>query len=66
MLATFKIMDELTELNLRQKLQNLAWQKAGETLIESGFSEHDKFYSLRKYEMQFSIYQQLKLCYGLK
>lgn len=59
-------MDDLTELNLRQKLQNLAWKKAGETLIESGYSEDDTFYSLRKYEMQFAIYQQLKMCYGLQ
>lgn len=58
-------MDDLTKLNLRRKLQNLAWQKAGETLVESGYSENDKFYSLRKYEMQFAIYQQLKTCYGL-
>jgi len=59
-------MDEITELNLKQKLQNLAWQKAGETLNESGYSENDKFYALRKYEMQFVIYQQLKMCYGLQ
>jgi len=59
-------MDEITELNLKQKLQNLAWQKAGEILSESGYSENDKYYALRKYEMQFVIYQQLKMCYRLK
>lgn len=58
-------MDELTKLNLKQKLQNLAWQKAGDILIESGYSEDDQFYALRKYEMLFVIYEQLKICYGL-
>lgn len=59
-------MDEITKLNLKQKLQNLAWKKAGETLNESGYPENDEYYALRKYEMQFAIYEKLKMCYGLK
>jgi len=59
-------MDDLTELKLKQKLQDLAWKKTGEILVESGYSEDDKFYYLRKYEMQSQIYKQLKMCYNLQ
>lgn len=57
-------MDKIDEL--KQSLQQLAWKKASEILEESGYNENEKFYALRKYEMQFAIYQQLKMTYGLE
>jgi hypothetical protein len=57
-------MDKIDELKL--SLQDLAWKKANEILEESGYNKNEKFYTLRKYEMQFAIYQQLKMTYGLE
>ena len=57
-------MDKIDEL--KQRLQQLAWKKANEILEESGYNENEKFYALRKYEMQFAIYQQLKMTHGLE
>ncbi len=57
-------MDKIDEL--KQSLQQLAWKKASEILKESGYNENEKYYALRKYEMQFSIYRQLKMTYGLE
>ena len=54
-------MDEL-----KQKLQQIAWNKAEEILSESGCSENDEYYALRKYEIQFVIYEQLKMCHKVK
>jgi hypothetical protein len=51
---------------LKQSLQQLAWKKASEILEESGYNETEKYYALRKYEMQFAIYQHLKMTYGLE
>lgn len=59
-------MDDITELNLKQKLQNLSWQKAREILLDADLNVDDEFHALRKYELQSVIYQQLKICYGLK
>jgi hypothetical protein len=55
------------EDKLKQSLQELAWKKASEILEESGYNENanEKFYALRKYEMQFVIYQQLKMTFAL-
>lgn len=58
-------MDTIIELILRQKLQNIAWRKAGETLIASGYSKAHKCFKQRQYDMQFVLYQQLKTCHGL-
>ena len=57
-------MDKIHEL--KQSLQRLAWKKASEILEESGYNENEKYYALRKYEMQFAIYRQLKMTYGLE
>jgi hypothetical protein len=57
-------MDKIDEL--KQSLQQLAWKKASEILEESGYNETEKYYALRKYEMQFAIYQHLKMTYGLE
>lgn len=51
---------------LKQSLQQLAQKKAVEILKESGYTENKKHYFLRKYEMYFVIYQQLKMAHGLE
>lgn len=56
----------MSQDELKQKLQKIAWDKAPEILEVAGISKDDKFYSLRLYEMQFVIYNELKLCHDLK
>jgi hypothetical protein len=57
-------MDKIDEL--KRRLQRIAWEQAPKILEESGYNETEKYYALRKYEMQFAIYQHLKMTYGLE
>lgn len=55
-----------TKINeLKTELQKIALKNAKKTLKDSGFKESDKYWNLRQYEMQFCIYEQLKLSHGI-
>lgn len=56
-------MNELDQLKIN--LQEIALKNAKQILLDSGFKKSDSFYSLRQYEMQFTIYNQLKLAHGI-
>lgn len=51
---------------LKTKLQKIALLQATATLIRAGIDEKHKLYALRLFEMQFAIYEQLKLAHELK
>jgi hypothetical protein len=51
---------------LKMKLQKIALMQATETLRRAGIDQDHKWYSLRLYEMQFAIYEQLKLAHELE
>ena len=44
------------------KAREIALKNAKIILAEAGITENDKYHSIRLYEMQFKIYQELKLC----
>ena len=44
------------------KARKIALKNAKIILAEAGITENNKYYSIRLYEMQFNIYQELKLC----
>ena len=51
---------------LKTRLSTIALSNAKQILSDSGFKESDNYYSLRQYEMQFVIYEQLKMFHGIK
>ena len=57
----FKINIMDNNLQKKKTAMNLALRYAKEILADAGISMVDDFYSLRVYEMQFNIYQELKL-----
>ena len=57
-------MDETNEL--KQRLQRISWEAAPKILEAAGIPKEHKHYSLQLYEMQLTIYQELKLCHDLK
>ena len=54
------------EHKLRMDLQKIALMQASETLRRSGIDQDHKYYNVRIYEMQFAIYEQLKLAHELE
>lgn len=54
------------KLELKVKAQELSYKYAIEILANLGYGKNEKYYSLRLYEMQFSIYEQLKLVMNIE
>tara|TARA_B100000780_G_scaffold192526_1_gene135628 strand:+ start:1547 stop:1756 length:210 start_codon:yes stop_codon:yes gene_type:complete len=59
-----KIMENTNEI--KQRLQKISWEQAPKILEVAGILKDSKYYSLRLYEMQFVIYNELKLCYDIE
>jgi hypothetical protein len=57
-------MDKIDEL--KRRLQRIAWEQAPKILEAAGILKDHKHYSLRLYEMQFTIYHELKLCHDIE
>ena len=55
-----KIMESTHEK--MTKAREIALKNAKIILAEAGITRNDKYYPIRLYEMQFKIYDELKLC----
>ena len=57
-------MEDTNEI--KQRLQKISWEQAPKILEVAGILKDSKYYSLRLYEMQFVIYNELKLCHDIE